>query len=238
MKKRVYAAPAESAKKTRTTSAPAKTLAKTSNLTKKGSTFQKVAWTPSLGPLGFPKKLKATLRYVETVTISLSATDEARYLFSCNGLYDPNITGTGHQPMYFDQLMAIYDHYTVIGSKITAVLLNAGPAGGANIYLGVDDDASVNAGFLMERSMYVSTATNDQSGPKTLNNNWSASKTFGGSILGNDNLQGTVATNPTEVSNYVISVRTPGVVTDESFNFQVTIDYTTIFDELQSISGS
>ena len=31
----------------------------------------------------------------------------------------PNHTGVGHQPLYFDQLMTIYNHYIVIGAKIT-----------------------------------------------------------------------------------------------------------------------
>jgi hypothetical protein len=35
------------------------------------------------------------------------------HVFSANGLYDPDITGTGHQPRGFDQLIALYDHYVV-----------------------------------------------------------------------------------------------------------------------------
>ena len=40
---------------------------------------------------------------------------------------DPNHTGVGHQPLYFDQLMTIYNHYIVIGAKIT-VKFTAYPA--------------------------------------------------------------------------------------------------------------
>lgn len=42
----------------------------------------------------------------------------AGHVFSANGCYDPDITGGGHQPIGFDQLMALYDHYTVVGAKI------------------------------------------------------------------------------------------------------------------------
>lgn len=33
-------------------------------------------------------------------------------------MYDPDLTGFGHQPYFFDQLTDIYSHYVVIGSKI------------------------------------------------------------------------------------------------------------------------
>lgn len=39
------------------------------------------------------------------------------YVFQLNGLYDPNITGAGHQPLGFDQLMLMYEHGTVIGAQ-------------------------------------------------------------------------------------------------------------------------
>jgi hypothetical protein len=32
-------------------------------------------------------------------------------------MFDPDITGTGHQPYGFDQYMLQYNHYTVIGAK-------------------------------------------------------------------------------------------------------------------------
>jgi len=43
----------------------------------------------------------------------------AQYAFSANGCYDPNVTGTGHQPMGFDTGMLYYEQCTVLASKIT-----------------------------------------------------------------------------------------------------------------------
>ena len=36
-----------------------------------------------------------------------------------NSLFDPNRTGTGHQPYGFDQLSTFYNRYYVTGSKMT-----------------------------------------------------------------------------------------------------------------------
>lgn len=69
---------------------------------------------------------RATLRYAETITVTGSAVQGAlgTYIFSANGCYDPNYTGVGTQPRGFDELMSLYDHYTVVGSTITARFAN------------------------------------------------------------------------------------------------------------------
>lgn len=43
----------------------------------------------------------------------------ANYVFSASGLYDPDISGVGHQPLYTDSMKLLYNHYTVIGCKLT-----------------------------------------------------------------------------------------------------------------------
>lgn len=48
----------------------------------------------------------------------------AAYIYSLNGLYDPNITGVGDQPTGFDQYMALYDLYTVLAVKVKVKVLN------------------------------------------------------------------------------------------------------------------
>jgi hypothetical protein len=48
------------------------------------------------------------------------------YVFSGNGIFDPNITGTGGQPVNFDDWAAIYGRYRVYGSKISVDFTNTG----------------------------------------------------------------------------------------------------------------
>jgi hypothetical protein len=53
------------------------------------------------------------LRYASDVSLDPAAAAAASYVFCANGLYDPDTTGTGHQPYGFDQAMAIYSRYRV-----------------------------------------------------------------------------------------------------------------------------
>jgi len=75
---------------------------------------------------GFPSRMSATLKYVEFFTLDPGSAND-RYVFSLNGLYDPNITGGGHQPSNFDLLMQVYNRYVVHTTKCTMAVDNTGP---------------------------------------------------------------------------------------------------------------
>lgn len=80
----------------------------------------------------FPKTMRTKLTYAENISITSSLGVPYNYLFSVNGCYDPNITGTGTQPRYFDTLCgatntaAPYYNYRVFGSKITIEAIATG----------------------------------------------------------------------------------------------------------------
>jgi len=67
---------------------------------------------------GFPEKMITTLRYVETLTLTTGSTVASK-IFRLNSCFDPNYSDTGHQPLYYDQLQAIYGRYQVLGAKMT-----------------------------------------------------------------------------------------------------------------------
>ena len=55
---------------------------------------------------------------------NLGATGSNTWQFSGNSLYDPDVTSTGHQPMFFDNFMAVYNRYRVNYSQITVTVVN------------------------------------------------------------------------------------------------------------------
>lgn len=69
--------------------------------------------------LPFPNRLKCTLTYCERFPAFVDNTANATvYQYCGNDLFDPNFTGTGGQPTYFDQLAALYGRYRVYASAI------------------------------------------------------------------------------------------------------------------------
>ena len=83
----------------------------------------------------FPVRVTKKLPYYEP-SFSLTGTAGviSQYVFSANGVYDPNITSTGHQPLGFDTMMLYYEQYTVIESRIT---VTACGNGGQAVNIGV-----------------------------------------------------------------------------------------------------
>lgn len=73
----------------------------------------------------FASRTIRSIRYSDSFQLTTTAGAVSTYVFAANGLYDPNITGTGHQPMGFDQLMLFYNHYCVAKAKISLVATNA-----------------------------------------------------------------------------------------------------------------
>jgi hypothetical protein len=67
---------------------------------------------------GFPIEKRVTLRYSAEQTLSAGATIQD-HLYRLGSVYDPDYTGTGAQPMLFDQWAAIYSRYTVLSTHVT-----------------------------------------------------------------------------------------------------------------------
>lgn len=64
------------------------------------------------------------LRYATSFYLAGTSGVVASNVLAANGLYDPEITGTGHQPMGFDQMMLSYNHYAVTSAKLTVTFHN------------------------------------------------------------------------------------------------------------------
>lgn len=200
--------------------------------------------------LGFPKKILITHKYCETGIITNMTGVMNKYLFKCNGMYDPNQTGGGHQPIYFDQMSALYNHYCVIGSRIRVTFgMYPGQSGFGNYRCGlfISDTANpagiTNFNDIAEqgsaRWKFLSgDVTTGQMDQRSLTDKWSAKKYFGKGVLANDELQGTGSTDPTELSYYYLAVEPISDTVTESLQFAVEIDYIAVWKELKPIGAS
>lgn len=92
----------------------------------------------------FPAVEKYQLRYCETIAIDPALGQAGSYLFRANSIFDPNFTGTGHQPYGHDTLQEIYNHYCVDSATISVT-----PTDGIQGVWGVSvtDNQVVTSGF-------------------------------------------------------------------------------------------
>lgn len=203
----------------------------------------------SIGRQAFPRQLFSTLKYVEMVTLTLNSLGLQQHLFSCNGMFDPNITGIGHQPLYFDQTMAIYNHYTVLRSRIKvtpSTFSNAIGQPDIMCALYIDDDTVTGFGAagsmatVMERPLSRSFNYNPELGnnDRSLWHSWDGVKIFGGNLQSNDQLQGTAAANPVEQSYYAICVDATILGASQTLDVWVQVEYECVFDEYKSMGTS
>lgn len=192
-----------------------------------------------------PNQFATKLRYQEAVSINPGIGVAGVHVFSSNGLFDPNITGTGHQPRGFDQLMAMYDHYTVIGAKITCDFVE-GASYDNHVWIAIKDSATVHANptdYLEGRnviSRILPHSGTGQSSVRTLTKTFSTRKFLGRSkVLADSELKGSSVANPTEQAYFHIGIAVVNSSADESTqSVNVRIEYLVVFSEPKQPSQS
>lgn len=93
------------------------------------SRFNQISNRPALGT-----NITADFIYFDkgfTLTSNLGIT--GRHVFNLSNLFDPDRTGIGHQPVNFDQLMAIYEQYVVTEVDYKVIFRNAADASSAQL---------------------------------------------------------------------------------------------------------
>lgn len=198
---------------------------------------------------GWGKKVMAKLRYVDYITIDPPSAGVASYVFRATSLFDPDLTGVGHQPMGFDQLMNRYDHYTVVGAKLTAQFM---PVSASNLVPGLlgcllsDTGTRVasatSISHLLEHPGRGSIANTGVLLPKDYNarvvKKFSSKKFFGKKTINENDYRGTNAANPTENAFFEVYVATVGTNNPDLTTILVTIDYIALFTEPKPLAQS
>ncbi len=205
---------------------------------------------------GFPKSKLVRLRYAQEITLDAPSGLVSEHLFVANGMYDPDYTGTGHQPSNFDQWMNVYDHYTVLGSRIVARYMptNGGSiAGGGYFGIMLIDDANtftqivasggVTNVFEQKLNNTCRTLIGQHSlnAPNTVSKNFSARKFFGkpkSSIIGDSLYRGDVGNNPNEKAWFSVYQMTVGGNNPVACNVLITIEFIALLTEPKQADAS
>lgn len=192
-----------------------------------------------------PQSARVELIYNEWgQAVNPSIASAGVHVFAANGLFDPNITGVGHQPTGFDQYMALYNQYIVVGSTIRAVVSNSDGNNLANVGVFLMDSASTSTDWnrYVENGNGVWTVA-DKLGTgdavKILTHRADISKFSRQSILNDDVFAGTVSANPGETHYYHLVVApSDGAADNAACIWNVEIRYDVIFRDPAMASAS
>jgi len=97
----------------------------------------------SLKSIGFPATTTTKHRYIGAGILNAAVGALGIYQFRTNSLFDPDLTGTGHQPYGFDQWKTYYGTYMVTRSQIAVECF----CGAAPTLAGVYTSTESSTGF-------------------------------------------------------------------------------------------
>ena len=195
--------------------------------------------TQLASPSGVPKSRVVSMRYCDIVPITSSVGAVGVYQFRANSIFDPNLSGVGHQPMGHDTMSTLYEKNIVLGCKITVQFSQPYTTTTEDIAVGlfIDADAGISyssaTGLVEARKGPYLTLTGNEQRSKFLSMNFSSKKFFNltdmkdnynsyGAYFGSNpnesayitvwaqNLQGSTQTiTATVVIDYIVAVSEP-----------------------------
>lgn len=190
-----------------------------------------------------PLKFATKLRYVENFQVDPGASGLAgSYVFDAGGIYDPNVTSTGHQPRGFDQLMAMYDHYVVIGSQCTLTITasssdNVNQIAGLALRDGPSTDTDPND-YLEAGTVRSGHLTNEMK-TRVFKLGYSPKRFLGRSKpLADPDLKGSSSANPTESAYFHCFSAGLNSTNPSALDCTVVIDYLVVFIEPKDVAQS
>lgn len=192
-------------------------------MVKRRRNFSRPSVTVIRGPYYASDATMVKLKYTEYIAFDTALGPATFYTFTGNGPFDPNVTGTGTQPLGYDQWSALYDQVLCYGSKITitpislgstvstgTILYNVCPVVDTAEITGLTTVAAVNQ---LPHGKNAAVYTINQTVPLT--NYMTSAKMFGvpkAAIDIDDTYQSVVGANPVGLWKWVISQQAADVL--------------------------
>lgn len=192
---------------------------------------------------GFPDKLITKLHYSDVGTITCTSGVQSQYVYRLNSIFDPDLTGTGHQPMFRDQFNTVYNQYAVISSKIKYTVINTTATMAMVVGQANDDNGSISAAFLdnLEKPHGFNTVLTIPSGSRSQTvfyNTFDCKRDLGIDPYASQTYKTSTASNPVEGYNNALWAIPFDGATTGTLQFLVSIEYIVMFTELADVSTS
>lgn len=205
--------------------------------------------TRQIGQGPMSKTQMTKLRFCEQIALDPGVGLVASSTYNAGSCYDPRVNVGGAQPRGFDQWMAFYSHFVVLGSKITCTFQTTGlqPSDGngiVGIYLKAGSVSEISTiSQLVEEQNTVHKPVGPVGGYNSTaicTKTYSAKRFLGRqSVLSDPALKGSSTADPTESAFYEICVG-PSSTGDNlgSVRVLVEIEYVVAFIEPKTLPSS
>jgi hypothetical protein len=186
-------------------------------------------------------------RYNDSASLDPALSTPASYVFKVNDVYDPNYTSTGHQPLAYDQMAAMYNKYCVLSSSIKVtfcpksttdtvqnmggiVLSSTSSLGGTSLYEILEQPLNRWIAF-RNSSTY--------GGPKIVTHTCDVSKFTGvKNLLASPGFNTTIGNSPSDPIYYVVWLSAEDETNTAALDVQVEIVYRVLWSRPKYLSGS
>jgi hypothetical protein len=190
-----------------------------------------------------PDSTIRTLKYAAQFTINPAVGTPQTYVFAANGLYDPDVTGIGHQPYGLDQLMANYNHYEVLESCIRIRAFNSSEGSGFLLGTKLDDNGTLTVASteaVLEQPKWSWTSC---AGPNAVNavmsTQYFKSNKFFGVRSQDRETWGDAVSNPADLAYFIVCVAPVTSLQDiGSLPLIAEIEYRARFHEPKELAQS
>lgn len=204
--------------------------------------------------VGLPNRQMVRHRYAEELNYNAGLASFTSNEFAANDLFDPNVSGVGHQPQGFDQWGNFYDHFTVLYSKITIQVLPEATGGTIPSVVGIMlSDATgilpkyANFNHMMESpelkaKVIVAGGNNDGQGSRReVSASFSADTFFGktnAQMIGTTPWRGSLISAPAENALWTVFQHSVNGNNPDNLTILATIDYWAVWTEPRFLGQS
>lgn len=199
-----------------------------------------------VNPMGNPSGFStipriAKLRYCDVIQLTSLAGLLGSYSFRSNSVFDPDATGTGHQPMGFGTWENLYRGYIVLGSKISVYPSTSSSVTDdytVGVYLSENQTPAYSSAseFTEAGKGTVRTYIGRQSRVAPIYSTYSAKRFFNITDIKDnvDRIGAGVTANPSSQSYFVLWQQDVAGADSIAINYRVVIEYVVLFTEPQN----
>lgn len=194
------------------------------------------------GPV--PDQIFVQLKFSENLAYAPAAGVSSQNTWRANSVFDPDFTGVGAQPRYFDQYAALYNSYQVMACKVKHELVNTGivPVYVATCFTDIDPSALSLQNTVEQRygKSHGVLGALTGNGQRVISRYITMKKLhgFSGGISQVESLQAAVTGNPTDPSFHKIVIQPCDESSNATVNIRSTFTYYVKFFSLINIAAS